>query len=614
MNLIKARSAMSRVLQGVAQRFAPTPVASGGDGFWIQPQAKDRWLAPQISYYTPDTVEYLIRQAMLGDLTRQWELFDVMERTWPRLMGNLNKLKSKAQTIHWHVQPFALRGEKPTPEAQRRAALLEAALWSMDPDPLSDENDFDGILYDLLDAWGKGISIQEIQWEVTDRGLGQMVAPKATRWVHPRYYGYPASGDQPDRLMLRADVLSNPGSAATPAGASWTEFDRDRFLVAVSKHKSGHASGSSLLQPLGFYWAAANFSWEWFLNYAQLFGVPIRWCNYVRDAQPDVIAKIEAMLANMGSVGWAAFPEGTTMQLLEGKGGGVDNPQSGMIDRVDRICDILILGQTLTSDVGARGSGSKALGQVHAEVLGERERAVVKFAERTLNGQFVPAFCRLNFGDVREMPRVVPEIEDEQVNGETAAMFLQAQAAGVKIPKEFAYQELGIPIPDDGEEVLEPVAKVVPGIGGGPAGAPPEGDPKESETPPPTKAGAYKAKSILRYSWEVVKASDAQKKLADRIAEDVTGIEKKWLGGAKPWFAKLVTAAQDPGITDAEFQEILQARAANVPDELGALIDSQSLAEAMQANMGAAVVNGAVRSWMDYQAAITKAAGKRGAP
>ena len=45
-----------------------------------------------------------------------------------------------------------------------------------------------------------------------------------------------------------------------------------------------------------------------------------------------------------------------------------------MLDRADRYCDILVLGQTLTTEVGA--SGSRALGDVHSGVKHEVIEAV----------------------------------------------------------------------------------------------------------------------------------------------------------------------------------------------------------------------------------------------
>ncbi|HTH49633.1 MAG TPA: hypothetical protein VMB21_19120 [Candidatus Limnocylindria bacterium] len=96
-------------------------------------------------------------------------------------------------------------------------------------------------------------------------------------------------------------------------------------------------------------------------------------------------------------------------------------------------------------------------------------------------------------------------------------------------------------------------------------------------------------------------ATSAQRRLAENIAEGTTSIARQYLGGTIQWFTKLIQAAQSKDLTDAEFVALLQAKAANVADELLPLLDAASLAAAMEANMGAAIVNGAVGGWLARQ-------------
>lgn len=560
---------------------APPKPGSGANlgAWWINPAVQDRWQAPELRYYTPQVVEHIIRDAIGGDLTKQAEMFDLMERTWPRLLGNLKKLRERVCSIEWYVQPWALKGQKPTAEAERRAALLEDTLWRMRPDAFGDENEFEGMLFDLLDAWGKGVSVQEILWETRNGESGAVVVPRATRWINPKLYGFPAGPGLSGRLMLRAEALSpNPPAAhpqsafSNPQSDSWVEFAPDKFLVAVAKQKSGHPTGAALLQALGFFWSATNFSWEWFLNFAQTFGVPIRWANYATGADADKIAKIEAMLANMGSAAWGAFPEGTTLQIIEALKTSAEGPHERLNNAVDRICDILILGQTLTSDVGK--SGSRALGDVHQGVLSDRERAVARFAARTLNSQLVPAFCRLNFGDDVECPFIILDIEEEENTKEIAETFKLAGEAGMRIPAQYAHDRLGIPLPKDGEAVLE------------------------APNPQSAIANIANPQSPISQKPIAAKESAAQRKLAAAVAESVTGVEEKWLGGAVPWFQALIAAAESPTVTDAEFERLLVHTQNSLPEQLAPLLNTDALAEAMTANMGAAVVNGAIGGWL----------------
>ncbi|MEP6672460.1 MAG: BPSL0067 family protein, partial [Chthoniobacter sp.] len=46
------------------------------------------------------------------------------------------------------------------------------------------------------------------------------------------------------------------------------------FLIAQCKTKSGSVLGGALLRPLVWWWCAANFSADWLLKFAELFGIP----------------------------------------------------------------------------------------------------------------------------------------------------------------------------------------------------------------------------------------------------------------------------------------------------------------------------------------------------
>lgn len=575
-------------LMGAKPPRATDPLAN-----WIRPSAGDRWLAPSVRWYTPEMVEHITREAMAGDLQRQWELFDLMEATWPRLQGNLKKLKEKVVGLDWRVEPYKMRGEKPTEEAQWRADDLEDALEGMRPNNFRDENDFEGMLFDILDAWGKGISVQEIYWE----RRGNLFCPRATKAVPTRFYGYGDRG-MGDELMLRSEALTNQGPS--PEGKiTWVPFTADKFICAVAKQKSGHPSGSSLLRCLGFFWAAQNFSWEWFLNFAQLFGVPIRWASYAPNSDAGTIAAIKAMLADMGSAGYGAFPAGTALEIIEAVKASAEGPHERLIAQGDKLCDILILGQTLTTDVGA--SGSRALGDTHADTLSVRERSVARFAERVINAQLVTAWCRMNFGSDHECPHVCLEIEEEEDKKGIADTLEVAQRIGVRIPSAFAHERLDIPEPRDGETVLvapqKPMA-ALPGASGQPPEAP-DGFPTPPEAPnapsEAAKAGNGAPESPIQAADGI---RDADRKLADAVMESLTGVQAEWLGGARPYFVQLIQAAQSTKISDAEFVRLLEAAAKNVTSELAPLLNTEALAGALDAAMGAAVVNGAVQGWM----------------
>lgn len=408
-------------------------------GWLIRPEAERNWLSPSVRWYTPDKIESITAQALAGNLVAQWELFDLMERTWPRLAKNLRQLRDRAIHVGWSVQPWTRRGQPPAPEATERAAAIDDAIWSMRPAPDRDELDWPGLLFALSDAWAKGISVVELDWEIRTIGGRKLWTPRAARHLTPHHYAW-----HEGRLWLRQ---------TDPVGRELlTPFEPpDKWIIGLCRHKSGPPTGAALLAPLAWFWSAANFAWEWWLNYAQLFGVPIRVANYDVNAGPDVRAMIERALADMGSAGWIALPSGTALQLVESVKANAANPQVALVEAVDKLCDLMILGQTLTSDVG--DSGSYAAAKVHGKVLSDREQALAQWLSATLQ-QLARAFCRLNWGDDAECPWFAPNIEEPQDAEAMARRDEILLRAGLPIPKQWLYERHGIPAPGPDDETI----------------------------------------------------------------------------------------------------------------------------------------------------------------
>ncbi len=442
----------------------------------VRPQAAVRWMLPQLSAITPTYIESVMRGAFAGGHLQMFELFDLMEDTWPRLSKNLNELKDAVIAMDWKLEPWCEEDEPPSKSAQEKCKLITTALWRMRPEPQADENGFEATIYDVMDAWAKGTSVIEVLWEMRQAGdLGDITAPRATSWVHPVNYAWSNDG----RLGLRTEQITggpsltkgNPAYALssnnlTGGRMELMEFPPDKFLIAIKKAKTGGALQTALLRSLCWWWCAANFSSDWLMNLAQLFGLPFRWANTANGAPESTVTAVCDMLENMGSAGWACFPEGTTLELKEPGSLGTQSPQADLLERADTNCDLLILGQTLTSQVGDTG-GAFAAAKVHEGVKGEKIAACANFAASVINTQLIPAILRQNYGDDEECPEFCPEpeaIEDVKLNAERDAILL---TAGMEMPKEWFHKRHNVPLPQNGEEVINKPEPVAPSVGVG---------------------------------------------------------------------------------------------------------------------------------------------------
>lgn len=503
------------------------PVKSGAMMPIIQASARDRWMTGILSYYTPQIVETTARSAMAGNLFAQWLMFDLMEQTSPRINKNLNELKQGVISLDRMVQPFCLRGQKPSKEASRRALIVEMATKSMRPNLAANENDFDDTIYDVLDAVGKGISILDVDFEQRSiPGIpGKVWGPRCTRWVHPRYYGYPPGSNYADRLMLNSrEVGFNNPEYILSLGQNvplFIDFPPEQFIISTIKQKTGHPLNASMLRLIGFWWAAQNFTWEWFLKFAQIFGAPFIWANYAQGSSQGTIDDVVSMLENLGAFGRAAFPEGTKIDFKEAITQGQNNPQLLLIEAGNTVFDLVILGQTLTSNTGdqGKGGGSFALGKVHSSVRDEKIVSTARAGMKVLNHSLVPAICRLNCGDDNECPTLVlgdKHTVDALEMAQRDQILLQTP--GVKMVKQEFYERHDLAVPSDDDDTLEGAAPQEPPEGGNPNKPPNGKGPMANGKRPVPKGKVAKGKGTEPAHTEDVQA------FAGAVGEDVSHV------------------------------------------------------------------------------------------
>ena len=512
----------------------------------VSPSTRDRLESNALGgKQSPANVIATLRAALSGDIKQQYQVYELMEDSWARLAKNLHELKSAAASATYTVTPFAERGQDPTPSAQDKADFVQHCLDNWKGNPLEGTTGFKDSVYDLCDAVGKGFSVQGVIWEASTEG----VRPKSTYWLHPRYYGYP---HESPNLML-----------APNGDGVYEDFPDNKFLIGIYKNRSGNSMGYGLLRQLAYWWSGQNYCRDWLLNFAQVFGQPLRWATYDPGAAANVKSDIADMLENMGAAAWGAFPTGTQVEFKEAGKNGSDNPQSYFIDVADKLCDIAILGQTLTTDVG--DSGSRALGDVHQDVRLSRMQDVCNWVAMTLNEQLIPAICRLNYGDHEEAPTLVPDLTgpaDPTMEATRDQILLNS---GVSMPKGWFYDRHDVPIPEEGEDVISAPAAAAP-------------------SPMFAKAGTVDAFDRAE--------PGARDKLLNTVIEDVTGVSEKWLAPVKPAFVQLINKAMDEDLSDEDFERAI-SKASNSMPEMFEDLDTNALQEAMERNMGAAMVNGA---------------------
>lgn len=420
----------------------------------IRPHHRDNQLSPIPVDFDPDTLGWILDEGGRGNLVLQNELFNTMEDTWERLRSNLNKLKKAVCKLPFNLQPWTEKGREPSASALEKSAFVEHVLHNQKAATWEGQHNFHATIYELLDAVARGISVLEIDWTLED---GKYV-PAGTRRVPWTCLGFERSpsmslskASNPNALRLFPDRDPN-----TPK-----HFERypHKFLVGVYRAKSGHIAETAQLRALAHLWLGRMLGWEWMAQKAELFGIPLRWATYDPSAPQTQIDQISDMLRNMGTAAWGAFPAGTELQILNGNTPGVagaSEPTERLMYLADRACDLLFLGQTLTSEEGNR-SGSYALGNVHREVELDLYENYAAYVIDVINNQFIPAIVELNWGNSEELPFLEVELnrpeKDKQIVERDKTLFVDM---GLPVSKQWLYDRHKVPAPGPDEDLFDP--------------------------------------------------------------------------------------------------------------------------------------------------------------
>jgi phage gp29-like protein len=528
---------------------------------------------------TPDQVRWIIEGAVAGNIQEQWNLFDMMEDSWPRLQKNLAELRNAARRVTYTVKSYAERGEKPTASAADRADTVEAGLRNWRPRPGTLELSFEDTIFDVLDCVGKGLAVLETTWQRIPEGL----LPRCAHLLHPSKYGWNAEGTE---LGL---IYAGEGRDRT----LWQPFPPGQFFVAAWRARSGVPGQTALLRCLAPYWCGITFGWEWLLNNAQIFGVPLRWATYDPN-QPNILSTLSQMLANLGSAGWAAFPQGTTMEFKEAAANGENNPQVFIQRLADTYADQLILGQDASGAAQGDGLGAGS-GSLHATVRADRLQDAAQFVADVLNYQLVPAILRWNYGDESEAPVIVPELAGEK-DPKAKADRDQILAQIAPLPAKWFYERHAIPEPEEGEETVGGAQNTSPpGFPAGPSGndmpapgAPSDAGPSETAARPtlPELMKLLQARAATPTAGDYTMPEATRRRLRAAHATDLAPLRKA--------AAPLLAAIEDGKL---EVVGELEAFIARLDELAPTMVGAGELADALEAALAEAAISGAAGAY-----------------
>lgn len=374
----------------------------------------------------PSRLASVLSNANAGDAYDYLTLAEEMEEREPHYGSVIRTRKLAIEGLDRHIEAAG--------EDQRSQDISEAVR------DLVQRPEFDTLVSSLSDGLGKGYAAVEVMWQVgTGRDLS--LQPEKYHFRDPRYFAF----TQDDAYTLRLRGEDNQAGDELPAY---------KFVVHMPALKSGVPIRGGLARMAALSYMCKTYALTDWMAFCEVFGMPIRVGKYGNGASDEDKAVLKRAVANIGSDAAAIIPESMQVEFVTAANAtGGESLFESLADWLDKQISKAVLGQTMTADDG----GSMAQAKVHNEVRLDLLKADAKQLSATINEQLIKPFVDFNFGVQPSYPRFVlyvPEAEDIAglVDGVSKLVPL-----GLKVSQSFLRDKLGIPDPQDDDELLEPI-------------------------------------------------------------------------------------------------------------------------------------------------------------
>jgi phage gp29-like protein len=171
------------------------------------------------------------------------------------------------------------------------------------------------------------------------------------------------------------------------AGVDGLDCDPRKFFFTVRHPTTRNPYGESLLSRLWFPVTWRREGWAMWLKFLETFGSPIVTAQIT--GSPEAFKTGLASIGFQSAIVWNGPPTDKINTLSSPQSGEFERLETALIKRIQK----LILGQTLTSDVG--DSGSYAAAKVHENVMHTKTYADCRLAMGTVQ-RIVDALAGLN--------------------------------------------------------------------------------------------------------------------------------------------------------------------------------------------------------------------------
>lgn len=367
---------------------------------------------------TPERLARILRDAEMGDPVEYLELAEEMEEK------DLH-YRSVLSTRKLQVSGLDITVVSASDEAADVAAADLVREW-LEWDELQPS------LFDVLDAVGKGFSVTEIIWDTS----GKRWMPKALLWRDPRWFRFDPADGRTVRLL--------------DAGGQLLPLTPFKYIVHVHKTKSGLPIRGGLAYAIAWFWLFKNFDIKSWVQFAEIFGHPLRVGKYGAGASAEDKATLLRAVRNIARDAAAIIPESMILEFVEAKISGNIDLYEKLASYLDRQTSKAVLGQTGTTDTGQHVGTANA----HEQVREDIEKSDAGQLAASLNRDIVRPMIDLNLGPRSRYPRIYISRPDTEDVAKLVSALEIVVPMGMKVESSVIRDKMGLPEPAAGAEVL----------------------------------------------------------------------------------------------------------------------------------------------------------------
>ena len=369
----------------------------------------------------------LLKHIDEGDIAASIELQQEMEAKDLHLLGVCARRREALTALEWAIEPDVSdpNGES---DAQEAAEYCDFELRDIETFPETLEH--------LSMAIGPGVSVVE---KVIREGRLAWTADVPGNRLQGAISGAPD-------VYILTDESPQEGIYADPR----------KFVVYTPSIRSGFSTRVTLTRALGLIHLIKHYGIADWSAFLEKFGMPTRIGKHAKDADAATRQNLMDMLKYLGTDGHAMFPVGTEIDFMEAARG--SEPFSGMIEWAEKKQSIGLLGQTLTTDIGA--IGSRAAATVHENVKASILLSDIQQERRMIREGFLRQMVELRWPNkAMPVPHWVRDlVEPRNIDEERLDMerLNAANVHGLALDEDVKYELLGLPMPKERAPQLAP--------------------------------------------------------------------------------------------------------------------------------------------------------------